>query len=117
VLANPARTLALLTKILAANPAAWRALALAHAARWPELSSIGLPLVPFAHFVPATTPAGGRAVAPFAFGDSLPTDLFFLRTLAQQRPSCHYFEIGAWCAESAANVDVTKPGAATQSSI
>lgn len=105
-LAALARTPALLTEVLAADTAAWRARALAHATRWPGLSAAGLPLVPFVHFVPATAPAGARTVAPFAFGDggSLPTDLLLLRALARQRPGCRYFEIGTWRGESAANV-------------
>ncbi len=105
-LAALARTPALLTEVLAADVSAWRARALAHTARWPGLSAAGLPLVPFAHFVPATTPATARTVAPFAFGDggSLPTDLLLLRALARQRPGCRYFEIGTWRGESAANV-------------
>ena len=105
-LAALARTPALLTEVLAADAPAWRARALAHAARWPGLSAAGLPQVPFAHFVPATAPAASRTVAPFAFGDggSLPTDLLLLRALARQRPGCRYFEIGTWRGESAANV-------------
>lgn len=105
-LAALARTPALLTEVLAADVPAWRARALVHAARWPGLGAAGLPLVPFAHFVPATAPAAARTVAPFAFGDggSLPTDLLLLRALAQQRPASRYFEIGTWRGESAANV-------------
>ncbi len=105
-LAALARTPALLTEVLAADVPAWRARALAHAARWPGLGAAGLPLVPFAHFVRATAPAAARTVAPFAFGDggSLPTDLLLLRALARQRPGCRYFEIGTWRGESAANV-------------
>lgn len=101
-LAALARTPALLTEVLAADTAAWRARALAHATRWPGLSAAGLPLAPFVHFVPA----GARTVAPFAFGDggSLPTDLLLLRALARQCPGCRYFEIGTWRGESAANV-------------
>jgi predicted O-methyltransferase YrrM len=104
-LAALVRTPALLTEVLAADAPAWRARALAHAARWPGLSATGLPLVPFAHFLPATAPAASRTVAPFAFGDggSLPTDLLLLRALARQRPGCRYFEIGTWRGESAAN--------------
>jgi len=99
-LAALARTPALLTEVLAADAPAWRARALAHAARWPGLQ------VPFAHFVPATAPPAARTVAPFAFGDggSLPTDLLLLRALARQRTGCRYFEIGTWRGESAANV-------------
>ena len=105
-LAALARTPALLTEVLAADAPAWRARALAHAARWPGLSAGGLPLVPFAHFVPASAPAEARTVAPFAFGDggSLPTDLLLLRALARQQPARRYFEIGTWRGESAANV-------------
>lgn len=105
-LAALVRMPALLTEVLAADTAAWRSRALAHATRWPGLSTVGLPLVPFAHFVPASTPPGARTVAPFAFGDggSLPTDLLLLRALARQRPACRYFEIGTWRGESAANV-------------
>ena len=101
-----ARTPALLTEVLAADAPAWRARALAHAAQWPSLGAAGLPLVPFAHFVPATAPAVARTVVPFAFGEggSLPTDLLLLRALARQRPNCRYFEIGTWRGESAANV-------------
>jgi predicted O-methyltransferase YrrM len=100
------RTPALLTEVLAADALAWRARALAHAARWPGLGGAGLPFVPFGHFVPADAPATSRTVAPFAFGDggSLPTDLLLLRALARQCPSCRYFEIGTWRGESAANV-------------
>ncbi len=105
-LAALARTPALLTEVLAADVPAWRARALAHAARWPGLSAAGLPRVPFAHFVPAAAPAAHRTAAPFAFGDggSLPTDLLLLRALARQVPGCRYFEIGTWRGESAANV-------------
>ncbi|MVN75878.1 hypothetical protein GO988_06020 [Hymenobacter sp. HMF4947] len=105
-LAALARTPALLTEVLAADVPAWRARALAHAANWPGLGPNGLPLVPFAHFVPATAPATARTVAPFAFGDggSLPTDLLLLRALARRQPHCRYFEIGTWRGESAANV-------------
>ena len=105
-LAALARTPALLTEVLAADVPAWRARALAHAARRPGLGAAGLPLVPFAHFVPADAPATHRTVAPFAFGDggSLPTDLLLLRALARQAPGCRYFEIGTWRGESAANV-------------
>ena len=101
-----ARTPALLNEVLAADTAAWRTRALAHAARWPGLSALGLPLVPLAHFVPGTAPASSRIIMPFAFGDggSLPTDLLLLRALARQRPGCRYFEIGTWRGESAANV-------------
>ena len=101
-----ARTPALLTEVLAADAPAWRARALSHAARWPSLGANGLPLVPFGHFVPASAPAARRTVAPFAFGDggSLPTDLLLLRALARQQPNCHYFEVGTWRGESAANV-------------
>ncbi|MDJ0363884.1 class I SAM-dependent methyltransferase [Hymenobacter sp. H14-R3] len=105
-LAALARTPALLTEVLAADVPAWRARALAHAGRWPGLAGGGLPLVPFAHFVPPTAPLTARTVAPFAFGDggSLPTDLLLLRALARQHPACRYFEIGTWRGESAANV-------------
>jgi predicted O-methyltransferase YrrM len=105
-LAALARTPALLTEVLAADTAAWRARALAHAAQWPGLKAEGLPLVPLAHFVPPAAPASVRTVVPFAFGDggSLPTDLLLLRALARQRPGCRYFEIGTWRGESAANV-------------
>ena len=101
-----ARTPALLTEVLAADVPAWRTKALAHATRWPGLSAAGLPLVPFAHFVPPTAPVTARTVGPFAFGDggSLPTDLLLLRALARQHPGCRYFEIGTWRGESAANV-------------
>ena len=100
-----ARTPALLTEVLAADTAAWQARALSHSARWPGLGAAGLPLVPLAHFVPASAPAAARTVAPFAFGDggSLPTDLLLLRALARQQPGCRYFEIGTWRGESAAN--------------
>ena len=105
-LAALARTPALLTEVLAADVAAWRARALAHAACWPGLSAAGLPLVPLTHFVPTAAPVAARTVAPFAFGDggSLPTDLLLLRALARQRPGCRYLEIGTWRGESAANV-------------
>ena len=105
-LAALARTPALLTEVLAADVPAWRARALAHAARWPGLGEAGLPLVPLAHFVPAGAPATHRTVAPFAFGDggSLPTDLLLLRALARRASGCRYFEIGTWRGESAANV-------------
>jgi len=105
-LAALARTPALLNEVLVADTAAWRTCALAHTARWTGLSASGLPLVPLAHFVPATAPASFRVVSPFAFGDggSLPTDLLLLRALARQRPGCRYFEIGTWRGESAANV-------------
>jgi predicted O-methyltransferase YrrM len=105
-LAALVRTPALLNELLAADVAAWRARALAHTTHWPGLSAAGLPLVPFAHFVPASAPAEARTVAPFAFGDggSLPTDLLLLRALARQHPGCRYFEIGTWRGESAANV-------------
>ncbi|WP_191906423.1 class I SAM-dependent methyltransferase [Hymenobacter baengnokdamensis] len=101
-----ARTPALLTVVLAADTDAWRARALAHTPRWPDLNADGLPLLPFAQFVPPTVPAAARTVAPFAFGDggSLPTDLLLLRALARQQPGCRYFEIGTWRGESAANV-------------
>ena len=101
-----ARTPALLTEVLAADVPAWRARALAHAAQWPSLGAAGLPLVPFAHFVPPGAPAAARTVAPFAFGDggSLPTDLLLLRALAREHAGCRYFEIGTWRGESAANV-------------
>lgn len=105
-LAALARTPALLTEVVAADVPAWRARALAHASSWPGLCAAGLPLVPLAHFVLASTPSAARTVAPFAFGDggSLPTDLLLLRALARQRPGCRYFEIGTWRGESAANV-------------
>lgn len=105
-LAALARTPALLTEVLAADTAAWRTRVLTHVARWPGLSTLGLPLVPFSHFVPAAALASSRTAAPFAFGDggSLPTDLLLLRALARQRPNCRYFEIGTWRGESAANV-------------
>lgn len=105
-LAALVRTPALLNEVLAADVADWRGRALTHAARWPGLSTAGLPFVPFAHFVPATAPVNARTVAPFAFGDggSLPTDLLLLRALARQRQGCRYFEIGTWRGESAANV-------------
>ncbi|MGI4875339.1 MAG: class I SAM-dependent methyltransferase [Janthinobacterium lividum] len=105
-LAALARTPALLTEVLAADAPAWRARALAHAAHWPGLGPTGLPLVPFAHFVPADAPVSARTVAPFAFGDggSLPTDLLLLRALARQHTGCRYVEIGTWRGESAANV-------------
>ncbi len=43
---------------------------------------------------------------PYAYleGGSLPTDISLLRTLAKNIKDCHYFEIGTWRGESAANV-------------
>lgn len=99
------RTPALLNEVLAADVAAWRQQALAHASQWPGLGPAGLPLVPLAHFVLPTAPAAARTVVPFAFGDggSLPTDLLLLRALLRERPAGRYFEIGTWRGESAAN--------------
>ncbi|MBK9593258.1 MAG: class I SAM-dependent methyltransferase [Crocinitomicaceae bacterium] len=45
-------------------------------------------------------------IYPYSFldGTSMLTDIFLLRTLAQQLPDCHYLEIGSWRGESLANV-------------
>jgi len=101
-LGSIARNPWLLNQVLAADTSAWQQRALTHAARW-GVGANGLPVVPLLHFL---LPNGTDTVAPFAFqdGGSLPTDLALLRGLARQRPGCHYFEIGTWRGESAANV-------------
>ncbi|MGY2131215.1 class I SAM-dependent methyltransferase [Hymenobacter sp. HD11105] len=92
----------LLNHVLAADEAGWQSRARATAAGRRHLMEHGLPMVPLAPFLPPS----GDAVQPFAFreGGSLPTDLALLRGLARAMPDCHYFEIGTWRGESAANV-------------
>jgi predicted O-methyltransferase YrrM len=99
-LARLARNPWLLNNVLAADDTAWQQKAARHASR--GVKPQGLPMVPLAHFL---SPAD-HTVRPFAFrdGGSLPTDLLLLRALARRAPNCHYFEIGTWRGESAANV-------------
>ncbi|HPT03428.1 MAG TPA: class I SAM-dependent methyltransferase [Bacteroidales bacterium] len=56
--------------------------------------------------LPAVTGRKEEIISPFAFldGGSLPTDLALLKGLAGKIRECHYFEIGTWRGESAANV-------------
>ncbi len=94
---------ALLNHILAADETSWRRRSLVHAARWPDLTALGLPVTPLA----ALLPSGGDTVEPFAFGGggSLPTDLLLLRALVRRAgPDARYLEIGTWRGESAAAV-------------
>lgn len=93
----------LLNHILAADTTSWQRAALAHTLHWPGLTATGLPVTPLAGLLPA----GGDAVARFAFGGggSLPTDLLLLRALVRRAgPAARYFEIGTWRGESAAAV-------------
>ncbi len=94
---------ALLNHILAADDTAWQRRVAAHAARWPGLTPLGLPVTPLVGFLPPS----GDTLAPFAFGGgaSLPTDLLLLRALVRRvGPAARYFEIGTWRGESAAAV-------------
>lgn len=93
----------LLNHVLAADESAWQRQALRHAARWPGLTALGLPVTPLA----ALLPPGGDTVAPFAFGGggSPVTDLLLLRALVRRAGAgSRYFEIGTWRGESAAAV-------------
>ncbi len=68
---------------------------------YPEFSE-GLPVIDFA----AACKTQQETVVPYTFlgGNSLPTDLLLLNSLAKQSPNCSYFEIGTWRGESVANV-------------
>lgn len=62
----------------------------------------GLPVINISEFISGKN----DVIEPYTFlgGNSLPTDIALLRSLAKQLANCQYFEIGTWRGESAANL-------------
>ncbi len=62
----------------------------------------GLPVVDISEFITGKN----DIIEPYTFlrGNSLPTDMALLRSIAKKITNCQYFEIGTWRGESVANI-------------
>jgi len=68
--------------------------------KYPEYTE--LPIIPLNYFLQNNS----ETINPYAFlnGGSLPTDLALLKSIAKEKETTNYLEIGSWRGESLANV-------------